>query len=328
MHAPTTDDKLRKIFRGIGLTLTIACGLFTAMFGYGINKNILIAGIVIAALIAADLGNAYVWPYVVRLLKQRRLGEAGFAASIAAVSTIVCIMTAFGSISHVFTESIAEANVQNVKLDDVGVTIAKEEDNERIYVNRIKSLSENNSGWVTSVTADSLRKRLPALELAIEQEAARGGCKTKCLAATKERDEINSRIAVLETMARDEQMLKATREALAKLRDKRANTERGESIAKSQNNSLAGFLTMSLDPSDKAEKWTGRGVAWMITLFLVFGALGFNALGYAKDDEPRTAGTIPPIEARYAPPPAPVHDDAEWAHAIRNAFSNPQIKAS
>jgi hypothetical protein len=295
MHAPTTDDKLRKIFRGIGLTLTIACGLFTGMFGYGINKNIFIGAIVIAALLAADLGNAYVWPYVVRLLGKRRWGEAAFAGSIAAVSTVVCIMTAFGSISHVFTENVAEANVQNVKLEDVGVTIAKEEDNERIYLNRIKSLSENNSGWVTSVTADALRARLPALELAIKNEEARGGCKRECERKTKERDEINSRIAVLETMARDEQMLKATREALSKLRDKRAHTERGESIAKSQNNSLAGFLTMSLEPTDKAEKWTGRGVAWMITLFLVFGALGFNALGYAKDDdgEPATPGSAP-----------------------------------
>lgn len=284
MHAPTTDDKLRKIFRGIGLTLTVACGLFTAMFGYGINKNIAIATIVISALIAADLGNAYVWPYVLRLVRRRAWGEAGFAGAIASISTIVCIMTAFGSVSHVFTESIVEANVQNVKLDDVGVTIAKEEDNERIYVNRLKSLSENNGGWVTSVTADALRARLPALELAIKNEEARGGCKRECERKTKERDEINSRIAVLETMARDEQMLKATREALAKLREKRANTERGESVAASQNFSLAGFVTMQLEPSDKAQKWTGRGVAWMITLFLVFGALGFNALGYAKDD--------------------------------------------
>jgi hypothetical protein len=318
MHAPTTDDKLRKIFRGIGLTLTIACGAFTTMFGAGINKNLLIGAIVIAALIAADLGNAYVWPYVLRLVNQRRWGEAGFAGAVAGISTVVCIMTAFGSVSHVFTESVAEASTQNVKLDDVGVTIAKEEDNEKIYLNRMKMFSEKNGGWITSVSADGLRARLPGLELAIQQEAAKGGCKAKCLAATKERDDVNAKIGTLEALSRDEALLKATREALANLRVKRANTERGESVAQSQNASLAGFVTMKLDPSETAQKWTGRGVAWMITLFLVFGALGFNSLGYAKDDgqkedeleapkrQPTTApaSTPPRFEAYASFPPA------------------------
>lgn len=316
-HATATDHTLRRNFRWIGLTLTVGCGALTAMFGLSMAKSMLVSGILVAVLIAADLGNAYVWPFVLRRLKERNYGDAGFAAAIGMVSTIVCLLTAFGSVSHLFNENVQTAKVQNIKFDDVGAIIAKEEDNERIYTSRINELSKANGGWVTTTTADALRAKLPSLELAIRQEEARGGCKALCLQRTKERDDINEKIGTLEALSKTEAMLKATREALAKYRDKRGVTEKGESAALDQMSQVASFVTVSLEPTDFAKQWTGKGIAWVLTFFIVFGALGFNTLGFAgekNDDE-----EVPPAAKRPAAPPVNVVDDTSWARALLKA---------
>ena len=271
-------------------------------------------------MICADLGNAYVWPYVLRKVNEGRYGDAIFASLIGALSTVVCLGTAFGSVSHLFNENVASAKFQNTKLDDVGAIIAKEEDNERIYVRRIAELSKANGGWVTTTTADALRAKLPGLDLAIKQEEARGGCKTVCLQRTKERDQINERIGTLEAISKTERMLTATREALAKYRDKRGVTERGESVALDQMSQVASFVTASLEPTDYAKQWTGKGIAWMLTLFVVFGALGFNALGYTSDElDPKDKGEWFKKKPFLKPVSAPnqvVVDDTGWAKAI------------
>ena len=333
MHAPATDSVLRFRFRMIGLMLTVGCGALTATFGLSMAKSMLVSAILTAVLIGADLGNAYVWPYVLRKLNGRHYGEAIFAAAIGALSTVVCLGTAFGSVSHLFNENVASAKFQNTKLEDVGVIIAKEEDNERIYVNRIAELSKASGGWGTTTTADALRAKLPALNLAIEQEAARGGCKALCLQRTKERDEISEKIGTLEAIRKTERLLAATREALAKYRDKRGVTERGESVALDQMSQVASFVTASLEPTEYAKQWTGKGIAWMLTLFVVFGALGFNALGYASDEiepKPEGAGWFKAKPAAPITPAAPVvvhkieKDDAfeKYAASVRALINN------
>ena len=52
---------------------------------------------------------------------------------------------------------------------------------------------EGQNGWAASATADSMRARLPALELAINQEAARGGCKAKCAALMAKKADLEKR---------------------------------------------------------------------------------------------------------------------------------------
>lgn len=330
MHATSTDTVLRKRFRIIGTVLTIGCVGLTTTFALSVTSKWYILPLLIATLAAADLGNAYIWPFVLRKIRECRWDEAGFAAPFGVISTIVCLVTAFGSLSHVFGESVAAAKHQNVKLDDVGAIIAKEEDNERIYSNRIAELSKANGGWVTTATADGLRAKIPGLELAIQQESARGGCKTKCLERTKERDDVMERIGTLETLSKTEAMLKATREALAKYRDKRGVTDRGESGVLDQNASLAGLLTLSLDPSDTAQRWTGKGVAWLIVLFMVAGALGFNSLGHLSDEIQEVPGSKPTAGApvfQVAPQlPAPKAEPTSSSTYLINS-TDPSVAA-
>ena len=263
MRPASTDDILRKRFRSIGLVLTVGLMGLTTMFAYSVTKTgaawLLTLPLLAAVLIAADLGNCYLWPYVKRAVDRKSWADAAFAAPFATLATIVCLLTAFGSLNHVFGESVDAAKFQNTKLDDVGVTIAKEEANETIYVNRIAELSKANGGWVTTTTADALRAKLPGLELAIKQES--DNCRKRCKEATKERDDVNAKIATLEQIDKTEILLKATREALARYREKRASTERGDSGVLHQNASLASTLTLSLKPTEASQAWTGRGVA-------------------------------------------------------------------
>lgn len=320
MHAPSTDDILRARFRTIGAILTVGLVGLTTMFAYSVTKNspwwMLVLPLLAAVLIAADLGNCYIWPYIYRRIKANSWAEVYFSAPFAVLSTIVCLITAFGSLNHVFGESVATAKHQNVKLDDVGAIIAKEEDNERIYVNRIAELSKNGGGWVTTTTADALRAKLPGLELAIQQEAAKGGCKGQCLKRTQERDDVMEKIGTLEAVSKTETMLKATREALAKYRDKRGTTERGESGVMDQNAALAGWFTLTLEPSSTSQAWTGRSVASILVLFMVLGAFGFNSLGHAD-------GTSQPKDdSKGSPRPLPTN------HVITRDATDPMFKAS
>lgn len=323
----------RRYFRMAALVCSAASAILTAYFGLQQNPNVILALALAAFLVACSLASDYIILFVTEAWKKgSRLAVAGMVAAGAFVFSLN-LMSNIGSVGWQKDVTVTEAKVQTTNYQDIGVTIAKAEDNERIYTSRIKQLSEANGGWVTSVTADALRARIPGLELAIQQESRRGGCGPICLQRTKERDEVLARIGVLEEINKTEAMLKATREALAKLREKRAEQKPAVAAADSQSKFFASLFKVDLKPSDEAKAWTSVGMSTWLAIGLCLAPILFGFIGWKT--EPAPPATVASKPANVAERPANVaqiqpvtifaknSDDEVW-RAIHDALNKPR----
>jgi len=148
--------------------------------------------------------------------------------------------------------NIETTAVQNVKYDSRQDEVKEGKASLILWEKRLAELEAANA-WSATVTADALRAQLASATLAIEQEAARGGCKAKCLARTKERDDLASKIAIAEEKSDLTRKIEATKAVLAKARDVAAVTEHKSSPVVHQNQFLAKAVTLvgfgSLEPT-------------------------------------------------------------------------------
>jgi hypothetical protein len=183
---------------------------------------------------------------------------------------------------------IGDAKVQQAKYQSAHVAVDDDKTNLEMWRKRLAAL-ETEHAWAASVTADALRAQLTSANLAIDLEAKRGGCKAKCLARTKERDDIATKIALAEEKADLTKKIEATRNVLAKARDKADTTEFKHSAAAQQATSIAKLVSMvvsgSLNPTDiQAEVVeqganVGMSIAAMLQPALFFFIAGFFMVG-------------------------------------------------
>jgi hypothetical protein len=148
--------------------------------------------------------------------------------------------------------NIETASVQNVRYDQRQDDVREGKASLALWEKRLTDLETANA-WSATVTAEALRAQLASANLAIEQEAAKGGCKARCLARTKERDDLAARIAIAEERATLTSQIEATKRLLAKARDTAAVTEHKSSAVVHQNQFLAKAITLvstgSLEPT-------------------------------------------------------------------------------
>lgn len=228
--------------------------------------------------------------------------------------------------------------VINTVADDVRKEIEDQKALLTMFEGRLAELSKGNA-WSTTVTANALRARMDSLNLAIRLEEQRGGCKAKCLERTKERDDVAARIAVLERIDDTTGKIEATKNVIASLREKSAITKPVQSDVVNQTNVGAQIYLAftgsapgtAIRPDEITQTFTNimiMGVGSLV--FLLLAPISYYKAG--RNRRRTVIANVPPVEHCFSPPPQqparPVRDDAEWAHAIRNAFSNPQIKAS
>ena len=320
-----TLDPFRRYFRIAALVCSAASAVLTFSFGMHQNPNAVLALALAAFLVACSLASDYIILFVTESWKRgSRIAVAGMVAAGAFVFSLN-LMSNIGSVGWQKDATVTEAKMQTTNYTDIGVTIAKAEDNERIYANRIKQLSEANGGWVTSVTADALRARIPGLELAIQQESRRGGCGPICLQRTQERDEALARIGVLEEINKSEAMLTATRQALAKLRNERSQQKPAVAAADSQSKFFASLVKFDLKPSDDAKAWTSVGMSSWLAIGLCIAPILFGFIGWRTEpDAPETVASKPANDVSRATPAQPKEDI--WA-VIDNALNRPRIAA-
>jgi len=186
---------------------------------------------------------------------------------------------------------LAVTRVQNVKHKGAQDNVDELRSQIAFWNKRRADLIQQN-GWTASVTADALRARMASLNLAIDQEAARGGCKQRCLARTQERDEVASRIAVLEeTKGLDDRIKHATAK-VEELRGKAATVEFKSSQTEHMNaflsKAVAFFGQGELQPDARTEEGTQLSANLAMALAGTgLPALCFFAAGLfrRKDDE-------------------------------------------
>lgn len=288
-------------------------------FNVALIGNLLPAGIawarvgtfvlVISALMIMDYGSQITWKHGLALAGLTFCAAFGPSVSYKAyedkklASALVLgtvagfmLIAEYGS-HHAYTSgarghNIVDARVQNAKYKGAQETVTEDKTDLKMWEKRLADL-ESEHGWVTTVTAEALRARLASANLAIDLEARRGGCKSRCLERTRERDEIASRVALAEEKADLTKKIEATKRVLASARDKADNTEYKSSAVVYANNALADAVSFvfaggQLVPSEEIAKGTEISINFIIALVLtVVPAFAyFNAGLYRAPSEP------------------------------------------
>jgi hypothetical protein len=278
MHTDAIADLQRKA-RALGWLFTALAALMSGYAGWHLGGDSTYAAVLLAALFA---GLTYA---VAHMLSFIELAVRNNERAIASVLGAVFCLAAFGEYaSHVAFQSshratnIERASIQNVRYDVAQDAMADSKASLAMWEKRLADLETANA-WSAAVTAEALRAQLETAKLEVEREAARGGCKSVCLAKTKARDDLAARISIAEERSDLTRKIEATRTVLAKHRDKAVASDRGESIALNQSQLFATAATMSLAPPPSAVQWATLGIgAYIGLLSTLLGAL-FNWLG-------------------------------------------------
>lgn len=148
--------------------------------------------------------------------------------------------------------NISEAKVQNVKYDGAQEAAKEDKANLEMWKDHLNKLMAENA-WAATVKADGLRAQLDAAQKAIDLEAARGGCKTKCQVEMKKKADIETRIAIAERATDLTNKIEATQRILDKKRAVADTTEHKSSPVVHQNEFLANVVALvgqgSLQPT-------------------------------------------------------------------------------
>jgi hypothetical protein len=237
--------------------------------------------------------------------RQWKLGAKGPAVAIAVICAPMFMIEFYshaGFTAGLRGHNITDAKVANVKYAGAQEAVTEDKTNLEMWRKRLTAL-ESEHAWAASVTAEALRAQLASANLAIEQEAKRGGCGPKCLARTKERDDLATKIALAEEKADLTKKIEATKAVLAKARDKADVTEYKHSSVDHQNQFLAKAVALigsgSLEPSDLTSEAAQQSVNLAMAIAgtgLPAFALFIAGLYRRPEDEP-----LPRPEAQPAP---------------------------
>jgi hypothetical protein len=260
-----------KIFLALGVILLIAAAAMSFDFGWGVSAK--------HALFLAGL--SFVTAFIPEAAyHQWKDGNKGASMALA-----LCSIPLFGIefFSHAgYTAglrglNVSETQVQNVKYDDARKDVEEQASMLRMFEQRLKDLQGENK-WTVSVTADALRARMESLNLAIKLEEQKGGCKAKCLERTKERDDVASRIAVLERIDDTTAKIEATKKVIANFRDKSARTEHKSSAVEHQNAFLTKAVALTVNGSLEATAVQAEKVQQAVNLGMALAGTGLPAL--------------------------------------------------
>lgn len=324
-------DDIRKIQHGFkvgGFVLTGVSAFMTMLFGLTLATNWFIGAFIAAALVVASIASAYVWIFVGRSVAARNWIGAAVAGVGGLIFTTTDLTSNFGSVAWQRDSNVQQASVQNTKYEDSRAKVEENRANLSMWKAQLAKLNEENA-WSATVKADGLRAQVEAADEAIRQEERRGGCGPRCLGLKRNKADLENRIATVELREDLTRRIAATQELVDRYREKAATVEKSESAALMQTVALASVATISLDPSQEAVHWTSKGVAWWVALFLAFGPIVLNYLGWMPTDSlSRLMATSPSTDLVPAAQPTTntvlqpvIVNDSAFAKAIADLKS-------
>lgn len=119
--------------------------------------------------------------------------------------------------------------VQNTKYTGAQEAVGEDKTNLALWKKQLGTLIEQNA-WAGTVKADGLRAELDSAQKAIDLEAGRGGCKSKCLILMQAKADLEKRIAIAEQASDLTQRIEATQRILDGKRTVAAKTEHKQSL--------------------------------------------------------------------------------------------------
>lgn len=263
-------DPFGRFWLYIGLA---ALGAAAAMsFAFGLDVSLKHAVFLAVLTVVAAFG-----PMAAELLASR--GRKGVALAVG----LLCVpLLAIEFYSHAgYTAGLRGSNldvamVHNTKWQGAQDGVTESKTDLARWAKRLADLEAANV-WAPTVTAEALRAQLASANLAIDLEAKRGGCKDRCLARTKERDEIASRIAIAEEHSELTRKIEATRRVIDKARADAAGTEHKVSAVAKQNDALKTWVAMVVNGDTKASEFQAAAAQESANLAMAIAGTGLPA---------------------------------------------------
>lgn len=127
----------------------------------------------------------------------------------------VAFLTHVGYSASIRVGDMQQASVHNAKFEDARTGLESDRKNLDMWRKQLDQLTTDNA-WAATVRADGLRTQLETASKEIENEAARGGCKSKCEAKMRERDAIAEKISKVEQYEDLSKRIEATQRIIDK----------------------------------------------------------------------------------------------------------------
>lgn len=297
----TIDNIKTRIMLPVGVVALVSGACMSFSFGAAMS---LAHGVTLGLL-------TFVAAFMFPLIDQLRINGASTLKT-GALTALAVVFLGAELFSHVgYTvgtrvENTEMTGVQNTKYADTREAVVDHKANLAMWKDRLAKLSEQN-GWAATTTAEAFRAQLETAQKAIDLEAERGGCKSKCLAEMDKKAKLESQIAIAEERKTLDKQITATQALIDKSREKAATTEYKSSPIVNQTKFVAQLSTLSLDPGAGPTTWVQIAIAVLVALVttflppyvfeLVFGASAHKAsdpeqptTNFARD-QPPTAET-------------------------------------
>lgn len=224
---------------------------------------------------------------------------------------------------------IQRATVVNARHQDTRDSVQEARTNLAMFSKRLADLEQQNT-WVPTVTADGVRAEIATKDEAIRQEERRGGCGPRCLVLKQERAALEARRGTVEQRSDLTERIAAARAVVDRAREASAKTQTMQSSVVNQNH-VGAQLWLAVNGQDASKAIHPDEVTTSYVNLLVAGAgaLAFMLLApigmYMAGRNRITSTTmlpsapagpdvseltmpaafvVPPIEQRFAPPPA------------------------
>lgn len=294
----------RKYFRMAALACSCASAILTGIFAWHQGEWWLISVACVLFLVAVSFASDYINLFIVDAWRAGNRAMVAMLCAGAAVVFTLNLISNLGSVGWQRDSVIKAAKVQNTKFEDARDQVSEGKASLEMWKARLAKLESENA-WAATVTADGLRAQLDSSQKAIDLEAARGGCKTKCLLLMEKKADLERRISVAEETGTLRKKIEATKAVLAKYREKAAGTEAVVAAPDSQAKFFASMVSLDLAPSEDAQTWTNRGVATWLAVGLCIAPMLFGLIGWktSHDDDDTSSASAPvePTKADVAP---------------------------
>lgn len=224
-------------------------------------------------------------------------------------------------------DDLAGARVQNAKYNGAQDAVSEDKTNVEMWRKQLATLREQNA-WAGTVKAEGLRAELDSAQKAIDLEAARGGCKAKCLVHMQAKADLEKRIAIAEQASDLERRIEATQRILDTKREVAATTEHRSSVVEHSNRAMARTIAFFTKGELKPDAKIETGAELSANLMMALAGTGVPAFAlfvaglYRREEDinthlphaprasslsatpPTRASAVALHEARVAPAPA------------------------
>jgi hypothetical protein len=277
MHNPTRDvDMIRKIALVLGCAGLAVAALMAFVFGLSMSlSHAVLLGLL-------TLSGSVLWPYAGHL---RASGAGRSATMFLVIASGFLAAEYFSHIGYTVGQRVMETEDTGFKNAAYKLKQESVPRNAGLLAGMKADLEKMQAAnaWAAAVSADGLRAQLAPMDLAIEQETARGGCGPKCLGLTRDKAAVQDKIAIVEKVDDLTKQI-ATMQNLVNMKEGEATTAEFKSSAVvAQTNFVAQLGTLSLDPDRSAQIWTQIGIGAMLALVTTFFAPTMFAIAWGPD---------------------------------------------